>query len=149
MTSNLLSARDRQTLTAVVYAAFPHSTFPRGPYQRAADAVAEAAGTNPRFLAQLVQGLAELDTAREVPFAELDVDAASAVLRGADGSPFLTGIVDSAVVTLYSDPEVWELLGYEGPSFDKGGYVDRGFDDLDWLPEPRIELIELEEEVSS
>ena len=45
-------------------------------------------------------------------------------------------------MTLYSDPEVWELLGYEGPSFDKGGYIDRGFDDLDWLPDPRIEHLE-------
>jgi hypothetical protein len=33
---------------------------------------------------------------------------------------------------------VWDLLGYEGPSFDKGGYLHRGFNDLDWLPEPRI-----------
>jgi hypothetical protein len=30
------------------------------------------------------------------------------------------------------------LLGYEGPSFDKGGYLNRGFNDLDWLPDPRI-----------
>ena len=44
----------------------------------------------------------------------------------------------TCVVALYDDREVWELLGYEGPSFDKGGYVDRGFDDLDWLPDPRI-----------
>ncbi|ALE73921.1 hypothetical protein AD006_21995 [Pseudonocardia sp. EC080610-09] len=135
----LLSRQDRQTLTRVVYAAFPHRTFPVGPYQRAADAVIEQAATDPRMLAQLVQGLGELDAQRDVPFAELDLDTAAAVLRGADGSPFVTAIVDSAIVTLYSDPEVWELLGYEGPSFDRGGYVDRGFDDLDWLPEPRIE----------
>jgi len=30
-------------------------------------------------------------------------------------------------------------LGYEGPSFDKGGYINRGFDDLDWLPAALIE----------
>ena len=139
MGSTLLSARDRQTLVNVVYAAFPHSTFPRGPYERAADVVIEQAGKDPRFLAQLIQGLVDLDAQRDAPFAELDVDTAAAVLRGADETPFLTAIVDSAVVTLYSDPEVWELLGYEGPSYDKGGYVDRGFDDLDWLPDPRIE----------
>jgi hypothetical protein len=138
----LLSRQDQETLTRVVYAAFPHRTFPAGPYRRAADAVIEQAATNPRMLAQLVQGLAELDAQRDVPFAELDVDTAAAVLRGADGSPFVTAIVDSAIVTLYSDPEVWELLGYEGPSFDKGGYVDRGFNDLDWLPEPRVEYLE-------
>ncbi|TCK24797.1 hypothetical protein [Pseudonocardia endophytica] len=135
----LLSRQDHQTLTKVIYAAFPHRTFPQGPYQRAADAVVEQAATNPRMLAQLVQGIAELDTQRDVPFAELDVATAAAVLRGADGSPFVTSIVDSAIVTIYSDPEVWDLLGYEGPSFDKGGYVDRGFDDLDWLPDPQIE----------
>jgi hypothetical protein len=27
------------------------------------------------------------------------------------------------------------MLGYEGPSFDKGGYLERGFNDLDWLPD--------------
>ena len=140
MGSTLLSAQDRQTLVNVVYAAFPHSTFPRGPYERAADGVIAAAGTDPRFLAQLLQGLTDLDAQREVPFSELDAETAGAVLRGADGSPFLTGIVDSAIVTLYSDPEVWDLLGSEGPSYDKGGYVDRGFDDLDWLPDPKIEF---------
>jgi hypothetical protein len=138
MTSTLVTARDRQTLVQVVLTAFPHSSFPRGPYERAADAVLEQAGQDPRFLAQLLQGLEELDAQREAPFADLDTDTAAAVLRGADGTPFLSAVVDSAVVTLYSDPEVWELLGYEGPSYDKGGYVDRGFDDLDWLPDPRI-----------
>jgi hypothetical protein len=135
----MVSARDRQTLVNVVYAAFPHSSFPRGPYERAADVVIEQAGKDPRFLAQLLQGLTDLDAQREAAFADLGVETAAAVLRGADGTPFLTAIVDSAVVTLYSDPEVWELLGYEGPSYDEGGYVDRGFDDLDWLPDPRIE----------
>jgi len=138
----LLSRQDQQTLTRVIRAAFPHRTFPDGPYRRAAVAVIEQAATNPRMLAQLVQGLSELDAQRDVPFAELDVETAAAVLRSADGSPFVTAIVDSAIVTLYSDPEVWELLGYEGPSFDRGGYVDRGFNDLDWLPEPRVEHLE-------
>jgi hypothetical protein len=51
------------------------------------------------------------------------------------------------VVALYNDHEVWELLGYEGPSFDQGGYLNRGFDDLDWLPDPRIEEYDKEPRV--
>ena len=43
------------------------------------------------------------------------------------------------MLNLYDDPEVWAALGCEGSSFDKGGYINRGFNDLDWLPEPRIE----------
>lgn len=140
--SDLLSEASRRTLFRVVRAAFPHAKFPDGPYQRSMDAVIAAADADPRFLAQLIQGLDDLDAQREQSFADLDEETATAVLRGADGAPFLTGIVDSVVVTLYSDPEVWELIGYEGPSFDQGGYLHRGFDDLDWLPEPQIEYDE-------
>ena len=142
--TDLLSRRDRQTPLKVVRTAFPHPTFPPGPYERAADAVVEAAGSDPRFLAQLMQGLVDLAGQRDRPFADLDDETAAAVLRGADGTPFLTGIVESVVVTLYSDPEVWELIGYEGPSFEQGGYLERGFDDLDWLPDPQIEYSEHE-----
>ena len=51
-------------------------------------------------------------------------------------APFFKLVHATTVVALYDDHEVWELLGYEGPSFDKGGYLHRGFDDLDWLPRP-------------
>ena len=43
------------------------------------------------------------------------------------------------VTTFYDDREVWGLLGYEVDSFAQGGYLHRGFDDLDWLPAARIE----------
>ena len=45
----------------------------------------------------------------------------------------------TTVLNLYNHADVWNALGYEGASFDKGGYINRGFNDLDWLPEPRIE----------
>ena len=59
-------------------------------------------------------------------------------------SPVMKDVVAAAdkgvaVVGIYDDHEVWERLGYEGASFDQGGYLHRGFDDLDWLPDPRIE----------
>jgi hypothetical protein len=30
----------------------------------------------------------------------------------------------------------WAHFGYEGSSYEMGGYFDRGFQDLDWLPNP-------------
>ncbi|MCW0213472.1 MAG: hypothetical protein OJJ54_08940 [Pseudonocardia sp.] len=137
--SALLSAAAHRTLLAVLRRAYPHDTFPVGPYQRVVDAVLTAAAADPRLLAQLVQGLADLDRLRDLPFADLDADTAGAVLRSVQDTPFFRSVIDIAVVKLYDDHEVWDLLGYEGPSFDKGGYVDRGFADLDWLPEPQIE----------
>ena len=46
----------------------------------------------------------------------------------------------TAVVAIYDNPDVWKAFGYEGAAAHLGGYVDRGFDDLDWLPDPPIEL---------
>ena len=45
----------------------------------------------------------------------------------------------TAVVEVYSDERDLAAVGYEGPSFDQGGYLNRGFDDLDWLPDPEQE----------
>jgi hypothetical protein len=38
------------------------------------------------------------------------------------------------MLTLYNNPDVWPKFGYEGASADKGGYINRGFNDIDWLP---------------
>lgn len=137
----LISDRQRRTLVDVLRVAFPHDDFPTGVYERTARAILDKAATDPRLHGLLVQGLTDLDHEREVAFSELAAPVAALVLRGLDGTPFLTGIVDVAVVALYDDHEVWAVLGYEGPSYELGGYVDRGFDDLDWLPKARVEEV--------
>ena len=72
-------------------------------------------------------------------FADLNFNDATKYLKNIEGSAFFNHVRGTSVVTLYNDKEVWDVLGYEGASFDKGGYVNRGFNDLNWLPEPRIE----------
>ena len=37
------------------------------------------------------------------------------------------------VTGLYNQKAVWPIFGYEGSSFEFGGYIDRGFDDINWL----------------
>ena len=37
------------------------------------------------------------------------------------------------VTGLYNQKEIWPIFGYEGESFSKGGYIHRGFDDINWL----------------
>lgn len=138
---NLVSEHDRRTLVRMLEVMFPHDSFPAGPYERTAQQVLDAAAASPRSLAQLCQGLHDLDRLRDVPFVQLEDAVALTVLRGVQDAPFFVTVLGIAAVKLYDDHEVWDLLGYEGPSFDKGGYINRGFNDLDWLPEPRIEEV--------
>ncbi|WP_321334332.1 gluconate 2-dehydrogenase subunit 3 family protein [Breoghania sp.] len=56
-----------------------------------------------------------------------------AVLNQIEDSPFFQTIRGGLVVSLYNQKEIWPLFGYEGESYSKGGYIDRGFDDIDWL----------------
>ena len=49
------------------------------------------------------------------------------------GVPFVAVSGGGLVTGLYNQKEVWPLFGYEGESYSKGGYIDRGFDDIAWL----------------
>jgi len=131
-------ATEQRTLTSMLRAMFPHPRFPDGPYERSAAAILETTETDVRAKGRLVQGLVDLDARAGRPFTELDEQAALEVLRGMDGSPFFEAVRAKAILTLYNDSEVWQLLGYEGASYEQGGYLKRGFGDLDWLPEPSL-----------
>jgi hypothetical protein len=120
-----------ETVTAAARTMYPHAELSDRVYERVTARIAGDDATAPA----LEDGVARLD-AGGTPFVDLDADARLEAVRAIEGSPFFELVRSTAVVEVYSDPETWELLGYEGPSFAKGGYIDRGFDDLDWLPEP-------------
>src|SRR5215469_14080560 len=56
-----------------------------------------------------------------------------ALLRARSADPMFETIRSGLVVSLYNQQEVWPIFGYEGESFSKGGYIDRGFSDITWL----------------
>jgi hypothetical protein len=55
------------------------------------------------------------------------------VLQAIEGGVFFQTIRAGLVTGLYNQKDVWPIFGYEGESFSKGGYIDRGFDDINWL----------------
>jgi hypothetical protein len=54
-------------------------------------------------------------------------------LRGIEESAFFQKIRGGLVTGLYNQKAVWPLFGYQGESFSQGGYIDRGFNDINWL----------------
>jgi hypothetical protein len=123
----------------VIRVAFPHAQLPDTAYEKTADALIALAEKTPRHFLALSSGLASLDTLPAGAFLDLNAMDATARLRAIEQTEFFGFVRANTVLTLYNLPEVWQALGYEGASFDKGGYLHRGFNDLDWLPEPRIE----------
>lgn len=122
------------TITAAARTMYPHDALPDDVYARVGEKLAEAARTDSGAARTIEDGVSVLNSG--LPFAELSADEQLKVLEGIEGSGFFELVRSTAVVEVYSDQRTWQLVGYEGPSFDKGGYLNRGFNDLDWLPDP-------------
>ena len=122
------------TITAAARTMYPHDALPDGIYTRVGEKLAQAAREDPGITATVEDGVSALNSAR--PFPELPADEQLETLKGIEDSDFFELVRSTAVVEIYSDPGTWRLVGYEGPSFAEGGYLNRGFNDLDWLPDP-------------
>ena len=119
------------TTLRVARVMFPHDMLPDIAYAKVVKAVEAEAET-------IEQGVAALDDPE--PFLGLDAEAQQRAVEGIEGTDYFELVRSTAVVELYDNPLVWKALGYEGPSVHLGGYLHRGYDDLDWLPDPPIEL---------
>ena len=127
---------DKEILMKMVRTLYPHDRFPDGPYIRTTEDVINK-GNSSTDKSIMLQG--GIDKLKSDKFNEMDFNKATNYLKKMGRTEFFEHVRGTTTVTLYNDKEVWELLGYEGYSSDKGGYINRGFNDLDWLPEPRIE----------
>jgi hypothetical protein len=55
------------------------------------------------------------------------------ILQSVETSGLFQAVRGGLVTGLYNQKAVWPLFGYEGESFSQGGYISRGFDDINWL----------------
>lgn len=136
-----LSDDAKAILECIIRVAFPHRNFPDGAYERMRDKIVAEAEASTWFRVVLTQGLLTLDAQLEAGerFVDLPPERALAVLRRIQDLEFFGFIRRTTVLNLYAVPEVLTVLGYEGESFSRGGYLHRGFADLDWLPSARAE----------
>ena len=130
----ILDAAAAASLVAVVQTLCPHDDLSIIPYRRVVchlDRLAAAAEDAAGMLTGFGQLLAE---AWPLPFHALAQTYRIQALKRIDSTPQFFFVQRMAVRFLYDDVETWSAFGYEGASFHLGGYVTRGFDDLDWLP---------------
>jgi len=138
-----LTPEEVRTLVKFTRDLFPHDRLDDSFYERAVKPLEAEAAKDGYTRQSLAFGIEWLNgTATRMagaPYAEVtDEQKRVAVvtrLREDQSAParFFDKIYSTTIVSLYNQPEVWPKLGYEGPSSNKGGYINRGFNDLDWL----------------
>jgi hypothetical protein len=133
----LLSPDAAATVVAIVHTLFPHDAVPERVYRRTVLHMDRVFSKSPVAAQLVAEALDALDADLPLPFAERSESYRVASLRKLDGGAAFMTLQRTAVRFFYDDLEVWQAFGYEGAVAHLGGYVNRGFDDLDWLPEPK------------
>ena len=123
------------TLLKVARHVFPHPTLADVYYAGVVQSLDAEAASKPEVATMLADSVKTLDSATAVKWLELSPGYQLQVLEG-PGNALLHKVKGNAVVSLYNNKLVWRHFGYEGASASSGGYINRGFDDLSWLPDP-------------
>lgn len=120
-----------QLLLCMTRTLFPHDFLPDAQYLKVVIALDLKAGAAQDVGTMIKSSLA----AFPVDFAAMTEAKRADYLRSIERSPFFQLVYKETLVGLYGDPYVATLLGYEGSSVEHGGYLQRGFDDISWLPQ--------------
>ena len=133
-----LGADTGKTLIRMARDIFPHDKLPDSVYAHAEAPYDAAAAKDPALKTLIVDGVKTLNANAQQrfgkPYAEVATEPERVtLLKEIEASPFFQKIKGDLVTGLYDNKAVWPLLGYEGSSVEKGGYLNRGFNDIDWL----------------
>ena len=123
------------TLLRMVRDIFPHDTLTDEPYEVVVGQL-KAVAANKETHDLLSAGLANLNEMVGGVWATQEETTRVDALTAIQSTPFFITVRVTALYGLYGNPAIFPAFGYEGESYSEGGYLFRGFDDLDWLPEP-------------
>ncbi len=128
-------AGDFDALAALIFEMFPHQGLDPSVYEEVSDRVQNQLSARDDWAAMRERGVIALTTAAGAPWPSLSDEARLKATEEISKTPFFKTVYQAALFEFYSHPAVWALVGYPGSSAEKGGYLHRGFDDIDWLPE--------------
>jgi len=127
------------TLARMARDIYPHDRIADLFYVNAIKPYDAKAGKDAELHAMIEDGVAELDAHAQQNFRMAYVAVPEetdrvTLLHGIEHKPFFNRIRSDLVVSFYNQHDLWQRFGYEGSSAEYGGYIKRGFDDVNWLP---------------
>ena len=130
-----LTTGEGQTLIAVGRVLYPHKKLPDAVYAL----LAKDLDGNAAALPVVRDGIAALDKAAGGSFIKEPAAKKLALVKAIEGTPFFNTVRGQCITSLYNNDMAFAVFGYPGASWDKGGYLTRGFQDLKWLRAPSAE----------
>ena len=132
---NKLSEHEAATLLRFSRHLYPHDTLEDAVYAlvvKDLDAGAAGDSTTAKLLAD---GVSKLDELAGGKWLDLNENEQFKHVKSQEGSAFFEKVRGTTNVTLYNNDMAFAHFGYPGIKGD-AGYLHKGFNDLNWLPEP-------------
>jgi hypothetical protein len=128
-----------KTMVKMARDIYPHDFLGDSYYITAVKPWDGKAAADPALKAMLEDGVRRLDAdakdRHKLNYVQVPWEADRvALLQGIEQTSFFKTLRGDLVVALYNQEALWPKFGYEGSSAEHGGYINRGFNDIDWLP---------------
>src|SRR5580704_1639730 len=113
----MLQPHEAETLLQMARQLFPHRKLADAPYWRVVGQLDGAAQADPSVAKLLSDGVAQLDSSQASKFVDLSNQQKIDALKSIETTPFFQKVRGVELQTLYSDPEVFKALKYQGASY--------------------------------
>ena len=118
-----------ELLASVAYDVLPFAELPAELYVKAAQQILDMKDNH------VVAGLEKLrDASHNAAWKDVPEAERVAILSSLQDSPFFGVVRANTLKVLLRDPATFAIVGYGGSTIQYGGYISRGFNDINWLP---------------
>ena len=140
LSTEVLSGDTALSLLIMARHLFPHDFLGDQYYAEVVVNLDEQAKSDSSLAEKLENGVKDLgqiiaaDRTYNVAFKDQSSGIQLKNIKRIDGSDFFETVKAATMGGLYGNPRVAAFFGWEGSSVEHGGYINRGFDDIGWLP---------------
>ncbi|CAD5372757.1 Twin-arginine translocation pathway signal [Rubrivivax sp. A210] len=133
-----LGERMGATLLRMARDIYPHDKLPEKFYAEVVEGFDKAAGGDAALKGLLAGGVERINKLANAAHGKSYVDIPAegdrvTLLYQIEQSPFFQKVRGDLFFGIYNRKDAWPHFGYEGSSWEKGGYIKRGFNDINWL----------------
>jgi hypothetical protein len=134
LAANLTELKDTQAkeMLAIARQLFPHDKLGDEYYWVVVESIDKDMAASPELATRIRDGLVALNQAAGGDFTAVGADKQVEAMKKLEGTPFFSDVLNKTQFYFYNNKTVWPKFGYEGSSWEEGGYINRGFNDVTW-----------------
>ena len=106
---------------------FPHDKLGDEYYWVVVESIDKDMAGSPELKTRIQDGLVQLNQAAGGDFSAAGADKQVEAMKKLEDTPFFSDMLNTTQFYFYNNKTVWPKFGYDGSSWEKGGYINCGF----------------------